>query len=60
VSQALVLGPGRKLHIFGKWTWGVFFPTDLTHRRFPGSHALIRAQRGGLADVAATATPLRG
>jgi NADH dehydrogenase len=33
---------GRKVRIFVEWTWGMFFPTDVTHLHFPGSHALSR------------------
>jgi NADH dehydrogenase len=29
--------PGRKLRIFVEWTWGMFFPTDITHLRFTRS-----------------------
>ncbi len=29
---------GRKLRIFVEWTWGMFFPTDITHLRFSRSH----------------------
>ena len=29
---------GRKLRIFVEWTWGMFFPTDITHLRFTRSH----------------------
>ena len=37
---------GRKLRIFVEWTWGMFFPTDITHLRFTRSHELIdRANR---------------
>jgi NADH dehydrogenase len=25
---------GRKLRIFVEWTWGMFFPADITHLRF--------------------------
>jgi NADH dehydrogenase len=25
---------GRKLRIFVEWTWGMFFPPDITHLRF--------------------------
>jgi NADH:ubiquinone reductase (H+-translocating) len=32
---------GRKLRIFVEWTWGMFFPTDITHLRFTRSHELI-------------------
>lgn len=36
---------GRKLRIFVEWTWGMFFPTDITHLRFPGSRAVLRAEQ---------------
>jgi NADH dehydrogenase len=29
---------GRKLRIFWEWTWGMFFPPDITHLRFTRSH----------------------
>ena len=32
---------GRKVRIFVEWTWGMFFPTDITHLRFTRSHELI-------------------
>jgi len=28
---------GRKLRIFGEWTWNMVFPTDITHLRFTQS-----------------------
>jgi NADH dehydrogenase len=28
---------GRKIRIFIEWTWGMFFPTDITHLRFTRS-----------------------
>jgi NADH dehydrogenase len=28
---------GRKLRIYVEWTWGMFFPTDITHFRFTRS-----------------------
>jgi len=31
---------GRKLRIFVEWTWGMFFPTDITHLRFTRSQEL--------------------
>jgi NADH dehydrogenase len=31
---------GRKLRIFVEWTWGMFFPNDITHLRFSRSHDL--------------------
>ena len=34
---------GRKVRIFVEWTWGMFFPTDVTHLHFPASHAQHRA-----------------
>ena len=30
---------GRKLRLFVEWTWGMFFPTDITHLHFARSHA---------------------
>ncbi len=44
---------GRKVRIFVEWTWGMFFPTDVTHLRFPGSHALMQAESDALADATA-------
>jgi len=32
----------RKLRIFVEWTWGMFFPTDITHLRFTGSAEVMR------------------
>ena len=31
---------GRKVRIFVEWTWGMFFPTDITHLHFTRSHEL--------------------
>ena len=31
---------GRKVRIFVEWTWGMFFPTDITHLRFTRSGEL--------------------
>ena len=33
----------RKVRIFVEWTWGMFFPTDITHLRFTRSHELVQA-----------------
>ena len=33
---------GRKVRIFVEWTWGIFFPNDITHLRFTRSHELDR------------------
>jgi NADH dehydrogenase len=38
---------GRKLRIFVEWTWGMFFPPDLTHFRFTRSHELLADERAG-------------
>lgn len=34
---------GRRLRVFLEWSWGMFFPPDITHLRFTRSHE----QRGG-------------
>ena len=34
---------GRKVRIFVEWTWGMFFPTDITHLRFTRSHEVDEA-----------------
>ena len=31
---------GRRLRIFVEWTWGMFFPNDITHLRFSRSQEL--------------------
>ncbi len=31
---------GRKVRIFVEWTWGMFFPNDITHLRFTRSEEL--------------------
>ena len=36
---------GRKLRIFVEWTWGMFFPPDITHFRFTRSDELLQADR---------------
>ena len=33
----------RKLRVFVEWTWGMLFPTDITHLRFTRSHELDTA-----------------
>lgn len=43
----------RKLRIFGEWTWGMFFPADITHLRFRSSHELQEADRKMASDRAA-------
>lgn len=38
---------GRKLRIFVEWTWGMFFPTDVTHLRFTRSSEQDSSGRSG-------------
>ncbi len=45
---------GRKLRIFIEWTWGMFFPPDITHFRFTRSHELLQADRAGVMPVTTT------
>jgi hypothetical protein len=33
------------VRIFVEWTWGMFFPADITHQRFPGSQAVAQLER---------------
>lgn len=40
----------RKLRIFVEWTWGMFFPTDITHLRFTGSQTLLDAEQQAQPD----------
>jgi len=35
---------GRKVRIFVEWTWGMFFPTDITHLRFTRSSEIAEPQ----------------
>lgn len=37
--------PGRKLRIFVEWSWGMFFPTDITHLRFTRTHEADEGSR---------------
>jgi len=39
---------GRKLRIFVEWTWGMFFPPDITHFRFTRSHELLQSDQSGM------------
>jgi NADH:ubiquinone reductase (H+-translocating) len=41
---------GRKVRIFVEWTWGMFFPADITHLRFPGSQAVLQLERDDAAS----------
>ncbi len=45
----------RKLRLFVEWTWGMFFPADITHLRFSGSQALQGAE--GVEAPESVATP---
>ena len=42
---------GRKLRIFMEWTWGMFFPNDITHLRFNRSHELDAAPLAAVATI---------
>jgi NADH dehydrogenase len=46
---------GRKVRIFVEWTWGMFFPTDITHLRFTRSHAVDEAAAQSAPEPTATA-----
>ncbi|HET7063301.1 MAG TPA: FAD-dependent oxidoreductase [Rudaea sp.] len=39
---------GRKLRIFVEWSWGMFFPPDITHFRFTRSHELLDSDKEGI------------
>lgn len=39
---------GRKVRIFVEWTWGMFFPPDITHFRFTRSHELLQSDQAGV------------
>ena len=53
-----VVAPLREMLIFVEWTWGMFFPTDITHLRFSGSQALAVAERED--QERASSLPARG
>jgi NADH dehydrogenase len=38
---------GRKVRVFVEWTWGMFFPTDVTHLRFTRSSEQESSERSG-------------
>ena len=48
---------GRKLRIFVEWTWGMFFPNDITHLRFTRSQDLDSTLQSSAAGVEAEAVP---
>jgi NADH dehydrogenase len=39
---------GRKVRIFVEWSWGMFFPPDITHFRFTRSHELLDSDKAGV------------
>jgi NADH dehydrogenase len=39
---------GRKLRIFVEWSWGMFFPPDITHFRFTRSHEFVDSDKEGV------------
>jgi NADH dehydrogenase len=45
---------GRKIRIFVEWTWGMFFPNDITHLRFSRSHELDESPVAGAPATQAT------
>ena len=45
---------GRKVRIFVEWTWGMFFPPDITHFRFTRSHELLQSDRVGAMPTTTT------
>jgi NADH dehydrogenase len=45
---------GRKVRIFVEWTWGMFFPPDITHFRFTRSHELLHSDREGVMPATRT------
>lgn len=47
---------GRKLRIFVEWTWGMFFPADITHLRFTPSRVISDEGRSSAATDRAAAT----
>jgi NADH:ubiquinone reductase (H+-translocating) len=47
---------GRKLRIFWEWTWGMFFPPDITHLRFTRSHELRMDEQRRQAEEAPQAS----
>ena len=44
---------GRKVRIFVEWTWGMFFPNDITHLRFTRSQELEARGPSARAEEAA-------
>ena len=50
---------GRKVRIFVEWSWGMFFPNDITHLRFTRSRELDDAAVRGVADAGVTAEAVR-
>jgi len=39
---------GRKVRIFVEWSWGMFFPPDITHFRFTRSHEFVDSDKEGV------------
>ena len=39
---------GRKVRIFVEWSWGMFFPPDITHFRFTRSHEFVASDKAGV------------
>jgi NADH dehydrogenase len=47
---------GRKLRIFVEWSWGMFFPPDITHFRFTRSHEFVESDKAGVMPGATPST----
>ena len=47
---------GRKVRIFVEWTWGMFFPNDITHLRFTRSQETDSLRQGETPGIAVPAS----
>ena len=48
---------GRKVRIFVEWTWGMFFPTHITHLHFTRSQDIQEAREQKSAGAMPSAAP---
>ena len=49
---------GRKVRIFVEWSWGMFFPPDITHFRFTRSHEFVENDKQGVMPGQQVSAPL--
>jgi len=49
---------GRKVRIFVEWSWGMFFPPDITHFRFTRSHEFVDSDKQGVMPGQQTPAPV--